>query len=312
MPEAEYRALPALSGTGVKTLLDSPADYLWRQSHKFEVTPAMAFGTLVHALMLGTYEEADDPFSYEPPTLNPAIVVAPFDNFRSKEAREWKALQELDGKEVVSQSAHATMLEKLEADTEKLEARKREAHDRAGEIVTAINSHSVASELLGAPGFSEVSFIDEWDGAAIKGRIDRLPDDGPVIDLKTARLIDPRKMAYAIDDFGYALQLAHYAKLAHRPERPYVIAAQTEGRPAVAVYRLGEETWDLALAAAGRAWDVYAECVRTDTWPDPYAGRVIDLDLPGRALARMDEQVSGMAAADVVAALENLIGENNE
>ena len=118
MPEDEYRALPALSGTGVKTLLDSPADYLWRRSHKFETTPAMAFGTLVHALTLGTYEEADDPFNYEPPTLNPAIIVAPFDSFRSKEAREWKALQELDGKEVVSQSAYATMLEKLEADTE--------------------------------------------------------------------------------------------------------------------------------------------------------------------------------------------------
>ena len=74
MPEAEYRALPGLSGTGVVKLLKSPALYRESVDNPTPPTPAMALGTAFHALVLEGIE----------PT------VSPFDSFRTKEAREWR------------------------------------------------------------------------------------------------------------------------------------------------------------------------------------------------------------------------------
>lgn len=312
MPEAEYHSLPALSGTGVKRLLESPADYKWERENPCEPSPAMAFGTLVHALTLGTYEPEDDPFNYEPPVIDPAVIVAPFDSFRTKEAKEWKALQELEGKQVVSQSVHATMLADVEKKTAALEAKKQEAHTRAQTLAHAVHDHEVAGRLLDAPGVSEVAVFGEHRGAPLRGKLDRLPDEGPLIDLKTARNIGLRHMAYAMDDFGYALQLAHYALLADRLERPYIIAVRNEGRPAAAVYRIGEQTWSLALAATRGAWDLYADCMESGIWPDPHDNRVLDVDLPYWALDRLETQTTGTAADETIAALEELIGENDD
>lgn len=241
--EIEYRALPALSGTGVADLLKSPADYKWRLDNPRPSTPAQALGTLVHALVLGT---------------EPTAVVSPFDSSRTKEAREWKALQAVDGIDVVS----------------------AEDWEAAEVMRDAVAAHLEASALLNLPGKSEVIVSGEHKGAPLKGRIDRLPDTGPIMDLKTSRDHSRDAMERAMGEYGSATQLAHYALLTGREEhRPYIIAVRNTDRPAVAVYRIAEMTWHIALDATRRAWDIYAECVRTDTWPDPYAVGVGELEM---------------------------------
>jgi len=247
--EAEYRAIPALSGTGVAELLRSPADYHYKLSHPSEPSPAMALGTLTHALILGQ---------------EPSAVVSPYPDFRTKEAREWRDSQVLD---VVTADVWAA----------------------AEAMAEAVHAHPVAAGLLGQMGEPEVVVTGEHRGAALKGRIDYLPASGPVIDIKTARDHTAPAMSGALGEYGIATQLAHYALLAGRDEdRPLVIAVRNTGRPAVAVYRIGEVTWAVALAATRRAWDLYAECIESGVWPDPYATGVHDLEMKSWALDELD------------------------
>lgn len=309
MREVDYRALPALSGTGVAALLESPADWLWRQSNPMSTTPAMMFGTLVHALTLSNYEEAEDPYAFTPVVVDPGVVVAPFDSFRTAEARAWKAEQEDAGLEPVSRSAYQTLVEKAEDKNHALQAKKDDAHARAWVLANAVHDHDVAGRMLSEPGRAEVVVSGQYDGADLKGRIDWLPDDGPIVDLKTARALGLRAMSTALDSFGYATQLAHYGLLADRLERPYIIAVRNEQRPAVAVYRLGQSTWDAALRATERAWGIYATCMRTGEWPDPHTNRILDVEAPRWTIDRLN----GTDLADeTIAALESMIGETNE
>lgn len=309
MREVEYRSLPALSGTGVALLLESPADWLWKQAHPTASTPAMMFGTLVHALTLDNYSQDEDPYNFTPVEVDPSLVVSPFDSFRTAEARAWRDKQIEDGFEPVSQSAYATMIEKVDATNASLQAKRDEAHAQANVLVNAVRGHDVAGRILREPGQAEVVVTGTYDGARLKGRIDWLPDDGPIVDLKTARSVGLHSMSQALDSFGYATQLAHYGLLADRLDRPYIIAVRNEQRPAVAVYRLGQTTWDAALRATERAWGIYAECLRTGVWPDPHANRILDVDAPYYAI----ERLNGVDLADeTIAALENMIGETSE
>lgn len=251
--EATYRALPGLSGTGVKRLLESPADYKYELDHPAPSTPAQALGTLVHALVLGTDVRA---------------IVSPFDSFRTAEAREWKAAQISAGNDIVT------------------------ADDwyRAGVMRDAVMAHPEARALLDADGSSEVAVTSQHRGAPLKGRIDRLTG-GIVMDLKTTRDVSADAMARFMGDYGAATQLAHYGLLVNpEPPRPYIIAVRNTGRPSVAVYRVGEVTWAVALDATKRAWDTYAECLESDVWPDPYATGVHDLDLKPWALDDLDPE----------------------
>ena len=309
MREDDYRALPALSGTGVALLLESPADWLWKQEHPTESTQAMMFGTLVHALTLGNYTEDEDPYAFTPVEVDPGIVVSPFDSFRTAEARAWRDEQIAAGHEPISQTTYLTALEKVDATNAALAAKRAEMHARAQVLADAVHAHKVAGRILSAPGTAEVVVTGEYEGARLKGRIDWLPDDGPIVDLKTARNVGLRAMSSALDSFGYATQLAHYALLAGRLERPYIIAVRNEQRPAVAVYRLGESTWDAALRATERAWAIYAECIRTDDFPDPHANRVLDVDAPYWTIDRLN---GSDLADETIAALETMIGETNE
>ena len=252
LPEAEYRAMPGLSGTEVAKILDNPADLKWNRDNPREATASMSLGTLVHALVLGT---------------DPHVTVSAFPDFRTKAAREWRDEAEASGLTVITRADLAT----------------------AEAMRDAVMGNPIARQLLEAPGHSEVTVTGEHRGAALKGRIDRLPSAGPVIDLKTARAVDPHAMSRFIADYGTATQLAHYALLADRAdEAPIVIAVRNTGRPAVAVYRLAPVTWHVALEATRRAWDIYADCIETGIWPDPHADGINELELATWAMDALE------------------------
>lgn len=245
--------MDGLSGTEVATILDSPADLKWKRDNPTPSTSAQSFGTIVHALVLGQ------------PVM---AVVNEYPDFRSKEAREWKVAQEGFGLTVV----------------------KAEDMARAQEVAAAVRDNSLALELLEAPGRSETTVVGEHRGHALKGRIDRLPYVGALVDLKTAKDASPHAMSRFIGDYGTTTQLAHYALLAGREEhRPLIIAVRNTGRPAVAVYRLTDVTWHVALEATRRAWDVYADCMDSGVWPDPHAAQVNELELRPWAMDALED-----------------------
>lgn len=255
MPEADYRAMPGLSGTGVATLLASPARWRWEQGHPRPSTSAMGLGTLVHALTLGT---------------EPRAIVSEYPDMRTKAAREWKAEAEAEGLRVVT----------------------ADEWTRAEDIRDAVRSHATAAALLDADGVSEVSITGEHEGAPLKGRIDRLAANGLVIDLKTARDATPDAMSRALGDYGYALQLRHYADLIGSPHRAVVIAVESEPPHLVAVYRVDAATWDLAGRAVAEAWTRYADCLAVDAWPDGMPDGIADLGLKAWAFDSLDRLIT--------------------
>lgn len=254
LPEAEYRAVPGLSGTEVAKILDNPADLKWRRDHPTPSTAAQSLGTLVHALVLTPgvpLPFALNPYSYQ------------------YDRKKWQARQDL-----IILSGQT----KVDKNT----------WDGAHRMAEAVMANPEARRLLEAPGYSEVTFTGEHNGAPLKGRIDRLPNVGPVIDLKTARDVSPAGMARFIGDYGTVTQLAHYALLADRLEQPIIIAVRNQDRPAVAVYRIADMTWQIALDATRRAWDLYADCHNTGNWPDTYADEIRDLELKPWAMDELD------------------------
>ncbi|NUS54772.1 MAG: hypothetical protein HOV66_07900, partial [Streptomycetaceae bacterium] len=88
IPELEYHADPALSASGAKTLLHSPARFAWERENGTRSSDAMDLGTLVHTLVLGSHDRR--------------IVVSPFDSMRTKAAHEWAAQMEAEHRIVVS------------------------------------------------------------------------------------------------------------------------------------------------------------------------------------------------------------------
>lgn len=256
MPEAEYRALPGLSGTGVAKLLASPADYAYDLANPEPPNASMSLGTLVHAMVLT-------------PDVPLTVGVNPFSyNGQRKEWTARKAELEADGLTPIGADVMA----------------------RAELMRDAVMGNPIAARLLTAPGHSEVTVTGEHRGAPLKGRIDRMPEVGPIVDVKTAREVAPDFMARFIGTYGVATQLAHYALLmGNEIARPYVIAVRNSRRPAVAVYQIGEPTWQVAVNATRRAWDAYAECVKTGMWPDPNAEQIGDLELPAWSFDALED-----------------------
>ena len=260
--EAQYRAMPGLSGTGIKTILESPAQWKWEQDHPRVATSAMNLGTIAHALIL------NQPLS---------VVVTDYPDFKTKAAREWRDEQEALGLIVVK----ADVMETAEA------------------MARAVREHPAASALLGEPGVSEAVAIGQHRQRPLKGRIDRLTTER-VIDIKTDRDVSPLGIQKAMATYGYPGQLRHYAQLTDTADKPAIIIAVRNAAPHfVAVYEIDELTWDLAGRAVAKAWDIYADCLDTDTWPTGLHEGIEPIDLRPWAFDQLDELVDPDAYADV-------------
>ena len=169
-----------ISSTGLKQIaLDCPAIY-WAQSSynpKREVTSSAAldFGSAAHALILGE------------PTFDAEFVISPYDDFRSKEAREWRNGQE---RTIVTAADFATI--------QKMAAEQRST------------PHCARAFDAGVP---ERSFFwrEPETGVWLRARPDWFPLDPAsryIVEFKTAQSVRPDKFAQSAFDYGYHIQAA--------------------------------------------------------------------------------------------------------
>ena len=155
--------------------------YKWAHKEPFVPTAAMRLGTAAHLMVL------------EPEKVSDQIRISPFENFRTKEAREWKAEQELTGKIVMSASEGETL-----------------------DGIT-VASNLALDDILG-PGVkcaTEVEVGGCWNDVELCGLIDIVePSEEMLWDLKTTATIgDERALQRLIFDRGYDVQAAMYADL---------------------------------------------------------------------------------------------------
>jgi len=151
----------------------------WRCAGPKIITDAMVFGQLVHALALS------------PDTVESEFLVSPFEDYRTKAAREWRDEQKAAGKNVIKEADFTI----------------------AKQIVDCIAN----TELLYHYGHCcyEVAVYGSIGASELKGMIDIVPDVGDcLVDLKTIETIEsPDQIDKVVFNRGYHWQAALYLDL---------------------------------------------------------------------------------------------------
>lgn len=248
MPAEQYHRIEAMSASGAKKILRSPAHYRLTRDTPNEPTEAMEFGTVVHCGVL------------EPEQLAERVVRGERFDRRTKDGKAAHA---------AFQAAHAG---KIILDPE--------AHARALACIEAVHAHPSARRLLdGAQTELSLFWSDGQYRVPCKCRFDGV-NHGGGIDLKTTTDASPEAFARSIASFQYHVQAAHYLSgaehvLDETPAFFAFIAVESEPPHAVACYVLepngilaGQRLMAEALAryrdalAAG-SWRAYPDTIET-------------------------------------------------
>jgi hypothetical protein len=249
MNDAEYFALEALSASGAKLLKKSPLHYKADRKRQRTPTPAMVFGTVVHALAL---EPHKTPFAVK--RLN----------WASKDGKAEREALEATGLPILS-----------EADA-----------DRALAIQEALLCDPEVCALLNAAE-KEQPMIWDQHGVRCKAKADAIAP-GMIVDLKTTIDAGPREFQRSVATFGYHIQAAHYldgyaATKGERAKDFVFIAVESQPPHAVALYRLDAVSLEAGRREMKRAAALYRECITTGIWPG-YSRNVETLSLPTWAM----------------------------
>lgn len=182
---SDYYERPEWSYSQMKLILDSGIDYAVAAKKKMLPEPeskAIDIGQTVHLLALGGEDN---------------YVISPYDNFRTKEAREWREQQREAGHYILSQ---------LEVDIAKGIAENIKKHPRSNGL------------LIGEGVQHEVELYANTDnGVSLRGKADALKigkgrNTCTIVDLKTTSQFDSFK--YRAQRYHYDLQAANYTKIA--------------------------------------------------------------------------------------------------
>ena len=269
MNEREYNEAEGIRRSDLWKMEDSPEKFKWFLEHPIEQTPAMAFGSACHKMIL----EAGD-FGNE-------YAVAPNVDKRTKEGKAmWEAfMEDNQGKTVISADDADTMMLMEEA----------------------LENCPLAKKLIRGKGETEMPFFwtDPETGEKCKVKVDRLVKFKRrwyVVDYKTTQCAETYRFNSDIFKLGYHLQAAMYTegvmrvkKLRKRPG--FLFVAQEKKAPfSVNVIEVSEEVMNAGLAKFHQLMDKYHECKVLDRWPG-YVGDVPnDAFVPTWAEREMEDE----------------------
>ncbi len=257
-----YEDVPGVNISTLKELWSkSPLHYRYRLEHPREETPALTLGIATHMAILEPLRFAEH-YMVRPEGLDGRTAA---------------------GKAWLAQYGHLPIL-------------TFENHQACLAMRAAVESHPVASRYLG-PGQVEriIQWTDPEMDIACKGRVDMVLDSGVLVDLKTARDVNPRMFATQAARLGYHLQLAFYhdglEALGKAPPAVVIIAVESAAPHDVVVYEVptdvlgrGREEYRLAL-------ETLKMCRVRNEWPG-YGETATDLVLPTWALGEDIDDVA--------------------
>jgi hypothetical protein len=252
---ADYHNLEALSASGAKLLLRSPAHYIANRNVPREPTASMRLGTLVHALIL------------EPDTFDKQFAVSPKFDRRTTVGK--KASEEFDqqhaGKFIVDEAIY----------------------DKAQAIAASVRKHPIAGEAF-TGGNAEVSLLWDQYGVPCKARVDYLSGSA-IFDVKTCSDASPEGFAKQIASFQYHIQAAHYAA-GYREiagwdlDRFVFVAVENEAPYSVGVYTLDARSLQSGRILMERAAEAYKRALEMgDASPTYYSTDVLEISVPSWA-----------------------------
>ncbi len=254
MTPAEYQALDAVNWSTLKELRRSPLHYRHRLATPRDDAAYLAMGRAVHTAVL-----EPDRFA-----LDYAIWTG-----ERRAGKAWEAFRDANGsRTILTEREYTTCLA----------------------IRDSVRAHPRAMAYL-AQGLAErpVVWTDAATGLRCKARLDFVSQSRPaVVDLKTARAVEPRRFATAAAQLLYHGQLAFYRAgwraTAGADLDPVIIAVESEAPHDVVVYRFDEEARDEGDALVAELLQELAARRRTGEWPGLDRGEEQTLTLPGWAL----------------------------
>ena len=224
--------------------------FKWKNGKtKKDITPATAFGSLVHTM------------AFQPDLFREEYAISEWDSFRTKAAQEWRDEQVAAGKTVVT-----------------------EEQRRAAEDMSAIIADEIGLAIPG-PCDYEVAVLSSL-AHRVKGMIDIVPQDQPCLaDLKTTSAIpDEKGMVNLLLNRGYHWQAAMYLDLwnaATGDDRQdfHFLFIETEAPYETAWVKISEKMLDAGRMEYQHALMQWHQCVSTGIWPKKIQGQFV-ADLP--------------------------------
>jgi exodeoxyribonuclease VIII len=254
----QYEAIEALSFTGLKELLKSPAHYQQWKATPSEETKALLIGKAVHLAVL---KNADFLSTY---------AMAPECDRRTKEGKAiWQA----------SMDSLAPGQVQLNFDDYNLVL---SIADGAFKIC-----QDAGIDCLKQDGWRECALTAKSKETPLKGIPDLISDDGYIYDLKTTSdSAGERSALSTILNFKYHLQAAHYINLAHAHRSDVrgfrVILVEKDAGHQGAIYEIAGDLLERGRKEVERAYSIYDQCSATKQWPSlASAGVTVLADLPG-------------------------------
>jgi hypothetical protein len=252
VPIAEYHddpcAGPSISSTGLRMIWSkSPAHYWCRSPYNAdreppEQNPAFDLGKAAHHYLLG-----EDAFSEH-------FVLSPYDDFRTKEAREWRLETWKSGKVVLTEAQM----------------------DQVRGMLRGLLRNSLVRDAGILDGLVERSlfWVDAETGIWLRARPDVIPTaSGLFVDLKTTNSVSREDIARSIASYGYAMQAALLrigCRALGLPFESFSLVFVEKDAPFCArVVVLKDHELDRGDRCVRAALRTFADCMASGDWPGP-------------------------------------------
>lgn len=237
LTRADYDQEDALSFTGLKELLKSPAHYQHYRTAVREETKALIIGAATHSAVL------------TPDLFRDAYAMAPECDRRTKEGKAvWEAAQAAlkPGQRVLSFDDYKQVMDIADAVTKVWQP--------------------------GPDAWCETPLFGTTEhGTPIKGILDCITADGWIYDLKTTSDgIDERTALRTVLNYKYHLQAAHYIRLAqcHRGDiNGHRVVLVEKDTLQVAIYEIAGEVLQAGRDECQRAYKLFDDCRAEAYWP---------------------------------------------
>jgi len=234
----EYRKIPAVNWSTLKSMRRSPLQYLHDLSVEREDTTGFIFGGGAHCMIL------------EPEKFDAEYAV--FDG-PTRRGKAWDAFAEAN------------------ADRRILKVSEYEA---VVAVRDAVMRHPLAKQhLTGGVAEQKLEWIDPATGLACKGLVDYVTRRA-YVDLKTTGDIDLRKFGALAARMGYHGQLAFYGAglraTTGATRDAYIIAVEKDAPHDVGVFKLSKEDLTAGTDECAQLMARVAECRASGVWPGRY------------------------------------------
>lgn len=263
---------PSVSSSGIRQFAnESPAHFFAHWSGNPDRvdnvdTDAFKIGRAAHVLGLGEGE------------FKKQFVLSPYDEFRSNEAKAWRAAQEAGG---------LTVLKRAEA-------------EKVSDMASALTSNPLYRAAM-REGAGELSYM--WQDAAtgiwLKARPDWTPlnPQRPLYDYKTTVDASPRAISRSVFEYGYHVQAALAlmgVEAVMGEKRPgFAFIFQEKSAPFVSTVAVLDEADVLfGRQIIRKTLDAIARCIEANRWPG-YTEEPVLIERP----RYLDEQAGELFAA---------------